>query len=422
MGREPLLSQFSARIAAFLILRLAMPVNARPHSPKNARWLCDHESLNALLFALLAIDLGMGGAARDLARSVAAAAAHDPVLLSVRNLSTLGPADAAAIRREFESELRARGVRLVDAAPADEIRLTVSENLTNFLMVAEFRRGDERQVLLNSWPRIPPSPQPGGNGGAHSGTLPQVTLEKKLLWEQEQPILDAVRLDDGILLLDTARVLLVRGQERQSVPIPPLHAWPRDMRGRLLASGTVFTAWLPGVVCSGTAQPQLSAECHESQEPWPIAPGAIAVFSTARNFFEGRVAIGSWGAHELPPFYSAAPAGDAWVFAGDGGRARIYTRSWEPGGAIDHWGADLAGVQTPCGPRILATRPTGIAEPDAIQPFELVEGMAKTAGPAQEFPGPITALWAAGSLATAVSRDLQTGRYAAYSLAPACGS
>jgi hypothetical protein len=316
--------------------------------------------LNALFFALLAIDIGMSSAARDLARTVAVAAARDPVLLSVRNLSTLGPAGAAAIRREFESELRARGARLVEAAPAAELRLTVSENLTNFLLVAELRRGDERQVLMNSWPRTPPSPQPGTNGDAHGGTLPQVTLEKKLLWEQEQPILDAVRLDDGILVLDAARVLLVRGQQRQSVPIPLLHAWPRDMRGRLLASGTVFTGWLPGVVCSGAVQPQLSAECRESQEPWPLAPGAIAVFSPARNFFEGRVAIGSWGAHDVPQFYSAAPAGDAWVFSGDGGRARIYTRSWEPGGAIDHWGADLAGVQTPCGPRILATRPAAI--------------------------------------------------------------
>jgi hypothetical protein len=93
--------------------------------------------LTALLFALLAID--MGGAARDLARSVA----------------------VAAIRREFESELPARGVRLVEAAPADKIRLTVSENLTQFLLVAELRRGDERQVLLDSWPRMPPTPQPG---------------------------------------------------------------------------------------------------------------------------------------------------------------------------------------------------------------------------------------------------------------------
>jgi len=374
--------------------------------------------LTALFFALLAID--MGGAARDLAHSVAAAAAREPVTLSVRNLSTLGPGEATAIRREFESELRARGNRLTETAPADEIRLTISENLTQFLLIAEVRRGDERQVLLDSWPRFPPPSQPGASGGARS-TQAQVTLEKKLLWEQEQPILDAARLDDGMLVLDAARILLARGQERQSVPIPPLHPWPRDIRGRLLTSGAQFTAWLPGTVCRGTTEPKLVGECRESQEPWPIAPGATASFSTARNFFEGRVAMESWGSHDVPAFFSAAPVGDAWVFAGEGGRAHIYTRSWEAGAAIDRWGGDIAGIQTPCGTRILATRPAGIAEPDAIQPFDLVDGRANPAGPAQEFPGAITALWSTGSSATAVSHDHQTGRYAAFSLAPACG-
>ena len=213
----------------------------------------------------------------------------------------------------------------------------------------------------------------------------------------------------------------------QSVPIPTLHPWPRDLRGRLLASGAaVHRVATLGVVCRGSMEPKLVGECRESQEPWPIAPGATASFSTARNFFEGRLPMESWGAHDVRSL-SIRPrsAGRRWVLAGAGreARAHIYTRSWEPGAAIDHWGGDLAGVQTPCGPRILATRACRCTpEPDAIQPFELMDGRADPVGPAQEFPGPITALWAAGSFATAVSRDLQTGRYAAYSLAPACGS
>ena len=192
--------------------------------------LWDHESLTTLLLALLAMD--MSAAVRDLAHSAVAVAARDPVILSTRNLSTLGPGESAAIRREFESELRAHGARIVEASPAVEIRLTVSENLTQFLLVAEIRKGDERQVLLDSWPRTPPAPQQGSNGGARAPA--QVTLEKKLLWEQEQPILDAVRdaagLEDGILVLDATRILLSRGQDRQSVPIPQSRPWPRDMR------------------------------------------------------------------------------------------------------------------------------------------------------------------------------------------------
>lgn len=359
------------------------------------------------MVALLALD--MGGAARDLARNVAAAVAHDAVVLTVRNLSTLGAGEVAEIRRAFEPELRTGG--------ATEVRLTISENLTQFLLVAEIHRGGEREVLLESWPRTASPSRTGPKGAAA-----EVRLVKRLLWEQAQPILDVAVLDDGILVLDGERVLLAHGADQQSVPIPALHPWPRDMRGRLAVNPPTFTAWLPGTVCRGSVAAPISIDCRESQEPWPLAPGAQAALTPVRNYFEGRVEIAAWGAREVPAFYAAAPAGDAWIFAGVEGRAHIYTRDWEPSGSIEQWGSDVAGVETPCGPRILATRPASLAEPDAIQPYELIDGAAQPAGAALEFAGPITALWSAGNSATAVSRDLETGRYAAFSLAPACGS
>ncbi len=355
----------------------------------------------------------MGGAAQDMARNVAAAIGHEPVVFTVRNLSTLGPGETAEIRRVFESELRGAGARLADAASAPELQLTISEDLTHYLLVAELRRGQERQLFLNSWPRSPEPSQP---------LAPQVRLERTLLWEQEQPILDAARSGDMTIVLDPARIILARGTERQSVAIPAGHPWPRDMRGQLAVSGSAFNAWLPGTACQGSLQPQLTIECRESQDPWLLAPGAIAVFAADRNFFTGRAVIGSWGARDLPPFYSAASAGDTWIFAGTDGHARVYTRSWQAAGQIDDWGSDVAGIQTPCGERILATRPGNRTETDAVRPYGLVEAVASPAGPALELTGPITALWSTGGSAVAVSHDLQTGRYAAFSLLPACGS
>lgn len=351
----------------------------------------------------------MGGAARDLARNVAAAVAHEAVILTVRNRSTLGPGEVAEIRRVFETELR--------NGRDGEVRLTISENLEQFLLVAEILRGSGREVLLESWPRTP-SP---ATAAFDSGPA-EVRLAKTPLWEQAQPILDAAVLGDRILVLDAARILLAHGQDRQSAPIPALDPWPRDMRGRLTVNPPAFTAWLPGAVCQGKLEPALSIECRESKEPWPLAPGAQAAFAPARNYFEGRVEIAGWGAHEAPAFYTAAPAGDDWVFAGVDGPARIYTRAGELSGSVAGWGSDLAGVETPCGPRILATRSDGLAEPDAIQPYQIIGGAAQPAGGAIEFAGPITALWSAGNTALAVSRDLETGRYAAFSLVPACGS
>ena len=351
----------------------------------------------------------MGGAARDLARNVAAAVAHDAVVLTVRNLSALSAGEVAEIRRMIEGELRTGGTA--------EVRITISENLTQFLLVAEIHRGGAREVLLESWPRTASPSRTGPKGSAA-----EVRLVKKLLWEQAQPILDIAVVDDGILVLDSGRVLLARGADQQSVPIPALHPWPRDLRGRLAVNPPAFTAWLPGAVCRGSLAAPLSIDCRESQEPWPLAPGAQAALTPASNYFEGQVEIAGRGAHEAPAFYAAAPAVDAWIFAGVEGRAHIYTRGWEPAGSIEQWGSDVAGLETPCGPRILATRPSSLGEPDAIQPYELIDGAVQPAGVALEFAGPITALWSAGNSATAVSRDLETGRYAAFSLAPACGS
>ena len=377
---------------------------------------CDHDCLSPLLLVLLApfITGDMNTAARDLSRAVADAVAHEPVTLTLKNLSSLRAADTTEIRRIFDAELKATG------QPEAEVQLTISENLTHFLLVAEIHRHLDRQVLLESWPRLP------ATASANQDKPARVTLEKKLLWEQDQPILDVAQTSDATLVLDAARVLLVRGPDRQSSPIPATHPWPRDLRGRLTVSNAAFTAWLPGTICRGSALPQLSLECRDSQEPWLLAPGAIAVFASDRNLFQGHLDIEPGGPRDLPPFYSAAPAGDAWIFAGADGRAHLYTSSWESAIAIDRWGSDIAGLETPCGPRILATRPAGLAEPDAIQPFEFPgaagNSVPNPAGPALEFSGPITALWAAGSSATAVSRNLQTGRYAAYSLAPTCGS
>jgi len=349
-------------------------------------------------------------AARDLARTIAAAVAHEPVALTVKNLSALSAAETAEIRRTLESELKVAG------PPSAEVQLTISENLTQFLLVAEIHRAGERQVVLESWPRTP-----AASGGPPPDQPARVTLEKKLLWEQDQPILDAAQAGDAMLVLDANRVLLVRGADRQSTPIPATHAWPRDPRGRLSVSDTAFTAYLPGTICRGSTQPQLSLACQDSPDPWLLAPGAIALFTPDRNLFTGHIDIEPGGVHDLAPFYSAASVGDAWIFAAADGRAHVYAHSWDPAGGIEGWGSDIAAVRTPCGARILATRPTSLAEPDAIQPYDLVSDAPHAAGPPLEFDGPITALWSAGSSVTAVSRDLQTGRYAAYSLAPNCG-
>ena len=329
----------------------------------------------------------MGGAARDLARNVAIAVAREPVTLTVRNLSSLGPADVAEIQRAFESELR------TSAPAAADVRVTVSDNLSEFVLAAEIGRHGERQVLLESWPR--------GSAAAPANSGPRIVLDRKLLWEQDQPILDAAQAGASTAVLDQARVLLIEGSAQRSAPIPAVRPWPRDLRGRLSFSGPALTAWLPGMVCRGSVEPQLSINCQDSPDPWLLAPGLFAAFAPARNYFDGHVYVSPGGARQVPPFYSAAVVGGEWMASGG------------------QWG-DVAAVETACGVRVLATHNSSRAEPDSIQPFEVTGGTPRAAGPALEFSGPVTALWSNGSTATAIARDLETGRYAAFSLAPAC--
>ena len=352
----------------------------------------------------------MTASARNLARATAAAIGHEPAAITVRNVSSLAAQEIAEIGRVFEAELKFAG------QPNAEVQLTVSENLTQFVLVAEIHRGADRQVLLESWPRTTAATADAAKNAA------LVTLDKKLLWEQEEPILDALQSGDTTLVLDASRVLMVRGAERQSAPIPETHPWPRDLRGHLSASSAAFTAWLPGTVCQGSWQPELSLMCHDRQDAWAPTQGATAAFAADRNLFAGHIDLQPGGGHDVAPFYSAASAGGAWLFAAEDGRVHVYTNTWQAAGAIDQWGSDLVEMDTPCGARILATRASSMAEADAVQSYEISGSAANAAGPALEFSGPITALWSSGNAATAVTRDLQTGRYAAYGLAPHCGS
>jgi hypothetical protein len=88
-----------------------------------------------------------------------------------------------------------------------------------------------------------------------------------------------------------------------------------------------------------------------------------------------------------------------------------------------NWGSDIASIRNSCGGwNVLATAPSDYSRPDALRPFEWNDASVASAGDALEFNGPVTALWTAGDAlsATAVSRNLRSGRYEAYSVLASC--
>jgi hypothetical protein len=327
--------------------------------------------------------------ARSLARKIAAALAPgEKAELSVRNGSSMPASEFAPARQALEAELRGHGTVAVN--------VTLSENSGGYLWVAEIVRAGKREAAI-----IERAPAPEAKAAATS----PLVVEKRLLREQEAQILDIAPSDGGLAVLDPSGISVYRQEEGRwnrvkQAPVEFPKPWPRDLRGRLVLRNGEMAAFLPGA---------------EPGPEWPLEIGNARIWG-ARNYF---------AAPNLPAFFSAARAGDGWVLAGVDGRAQLFGAALEPLAAFAGWGSDVARVEAKCarGPLVLATRPGESDEPDEVQAFEIVERQAVPVGAPVEFLGPITEMheWADGAgSAVAISRNLKTGRYAAFALTVSC--
>ena len=365
------------------------------------------------------------GAARELAAKTALfAGAGATVSASYRNLSSLGSAQLDEVRTGFEAALRQVGMRLSEGG-AVEAQVSLSENASQYFLVADLRKGDDRQVAMAAWKRTPGS-KPAGSAA---------WIERKLIWEQDEQVLDAAFPGDAMVLLAPSglSVYAKRGDQwelRQVLPIGSSRRWPRDLRGRLNLQGPSFRAFLPGVTCNGSLEPQPSIECRAQDDPWSLesSPGAAlsAYFTPDRIYFDGRLALASAPPRNLPQFYSATATGDPrqplWLVALVNGKTQIVDSGFNVLAEVAGWGSDIASIQTRCATanQVLATQPSDAAETDAIQSYTWNGRSMAATTPAAIFPGPVTALWPKGASAVAVARDLETGKYVVYALTVAC--
>jgi hypothetical protein len=340
------------------------------------------------------------GAAQRLARQVAVAARpRQSVTLSIENRSTATAAEIATARRALETELRRAGLRPGGAGASLEVRSVIAENVRENIWTVEAAKGGETFVAVAAVAR---------SAAAASETNAGVALEAALVWSQPRQILDvAFPAQNRALVLDVDRVLLLERKDHwsaaSSAALPLAEPLPRDPRGRIQISGSGWTAWLPGTICTGQLDP-LSASCRRASEPWPTAAGP-AHLAAGRNYFEGPT-----------PFYSAAAWKNTLLLAALDRRVLLQ------GESVAAWGSDLATVTSQCGAaeQVLATRATAPGEADAITAYELPARQPQAVSSPLDFSGPVTALWSAGARAAAVVFNLKASRYEAYSLAIAC--
>jgi hypothetical protein len=345
-------------------------------------------------------------AARNLARKVTVRlVAGEAPHVTARNLSTLGTREFGKARVAFEHGLR-RAPRAT-ARPL-EVVFTISQNTRELLLIAELQRNGDRIVEM-----IPYRPEPVEHAA-------KIALDRRLLWEQENPMLDAAVLDDRLLILEPASLNLYArhgsGWEllnsRTLDPGLPV----RDPRGRLQVSETAVTIGLPGVACRGTWTPTLDVHCESGDLDFPLG-GEPVKLTAGRN----TLASAGW-----PLFFSygriAEQPKPIYLLGEMDGRTHLYDAERRPAGVIDSWGSDFTVVENGCGAArdILVASAADRDANDSIAAFEIADRKPVQTSDPVEFPGPITALWPAPDGAIAVAHNLNSGRYAAYSIQIAC--
>lgn len=374
---------------------------------------------------------------------IAKAGPGSAISISFANRSSLSASEAGNITSQIHSQLQASGMRFVQPAQAiATVTVTLSENAQGFLWIGEIMQGSSTDVVMTSVPRAP--------SAALTGTG-AITLRRKLILTSDDQILDVATDADNTVVLTPEKVTWYRAQGAQlqellSMPVKHSRPFPSDIRGRITnLRGGPLEISLPGVRCTQTNPQQASLDCSDTDDPWPMsAPGApIAVnafFSPVRNFFTGAVTFHDASpssqspdrSYDLPPFYSFAQIEEGglplWVFAGVNGRVTFFggTSATTPTEtAVRGWGSDIAAISAGCDNEryILAARDSDLNQPDFLQPFQVVNREVSSAAAPTDFAGPVTALWTSAissDSAVAVSHNLKTDKYEAYSLSLVC--
>ena len=371
---------------------------------------------------------------QEFAQKIAAALSSGPAAVEFVNRSSLSQKDADDVRSGVLSQLARLGVQAGRSnQAAAQVRVTVSENVQSYVLVAEIRRAAApASFIIVSCPRE--------EAAGLSKVDPPLVLRRTPLWTQAQPILDAALFEDNtggshLLVLGPEAVSVYRfeggqWQAAQSLAIKHDSPWPRDLRGRLiLQPDQRLNIFLPGVLCAGAHGAVWTLECGSSDDPWPLNPEAAprAFFAPTRNFFTGVLSPGIGKVSSTAKFYSAAsiPRLNAaqWLFSASDGSTHLVD------GATDQiafwkWGSDIASIRNSCGggTQVLVTQAEDDGV-DSVRAYEFPDREPLPVSAPLEFSGGITALWteSKGNAAVAVTRNLKTGNYEAFRLTVSCG-
>jgi hypothetical protein len=354
--------------------------------------------------------------AAELSKQIAAIAGPGPAGLTIRNQSSLNAEDLPSIQKLLERDLRSYGIFASALQSATNIRVTLSENNAGGLWVVEVQEGTEVRVVM-----VPVALDTPAKAQISS----EITLRKSLVWQQTQPVLDAMIVQSGatrtLLVLEPERIVsyaMTSGSwtMQQEFAITHSRPFPRDLRGRILpGQGHLFDAYLPGMLCMGADNGgSLSVSCNDSDDPWPVSENPVpqkAFFNATRNYFTGVLSPGF--GMQLQPFYHSAvlprPTGVAMLFNGIDGRIiMIENNVTKPITGVRDWGSDFASIRSGCGAGAqLLVSGSGAAPSDSVRAYDIPGREAEPVSSALPLDGQVTAMWPSsdGTAATVIVRS-----------------
>jgi len=190
------------------------------------------------------------GPAQELARKTSTRVdARAAILLTVRNMSSLGADEAAEVRRALRTELRREDLQLVSSPRAggkrrepDHVLVTLSENSQGYLWVAEIVRATEQNAALD----VTMVEVARAKEAQPARSPVSLVIRKLLVWEQDEPILDAAAIDIPVPCHATAGSGQdsVAGDATQNIAKPSATATQANTPGApvLSAQGSVQSA------------------------------------------------------------------------------------------------------------------------------------------------------------------------------------
>ena len=311
---------------------------------------------------------------RALAENITAAV--NPVRgisLELKNISSLGQSDVAAIRQELETELVRRGFHLGATSSAEaRVEVSFSEGADKYVWVAKTHANDVERVAIVDVPRR------SENSTGQSANV--VVLGRRLAWQQSAKFLDFAtstgfdRASSGLWILEPDRVAIYSSVGNQwqfdrGIALPHHVPWPRDLHGSFdMPSGIVF---LPGMTCTGAGIPGHDLQCIGTK--------------TER---EGA-ATGEWQQIKV----EGLEIGDSLAL-----RATCDGNSMVVATGIGDW-----------------------TQPDSIQAYLEKDGRSVSSGDPIQIDGPVTALnWDAPGSGRVVVHNLKTGNYEGYIVTATC--